>query len=141
MDETFDAEIQALVADAREAWAAIARCPVRIDYIVRMEASGVRDSITLEAYLDRLIRDLKRTSGGIWLYAAIHTNPFLHAHGVIHLSRRLAGRFINTQEFQDWLRRYWYHGPVWAAPFDATQQHARGAAGYAARDPGTVVWG
>ena len=64
----------------------------------------------------------------------------MHVHGVLHLSRRLAGQFRTAAEFRDWLKPYWYHGPVWARVFTEEAQADR-AVGYTARDPGTVVWG
>ncbi len=141
-DGILDEEIAQLVADARQTWATITRAWLRIDYFVRLECPGVRSVVTAEAYVERLIRDLKRTaSTGIWVFGAIHEQPFLHGHAVIHLSRRLAGQFTTVEQFRGWFRRYWYHGPMWAAVYDETKQLHRGAVGYAARDPGTVVWG
>ena len=125
-----------LLAQAREAlvqqWSG-----VRWDYWVRLQWHAKISAETANEHLERLIRDLHRpTIAGarhptIRLVAGFHVEPFPHAHAMVALSRRHRIQFLHATEFKDWLQLYWYHGPVWAEPFDATKRHPEhgGAAG------------
>lgn len=127
---------------ARDAYSELALAE-RWDFWLVVEWAYRLDAVTAQGHIDRLVSDLCRKSPGLRLLAGIHRHPMLHAHAVLKLSRRLRARYQNASEVRDWLRAFWYHGPVWVALLDrkrlASEHRAGGgAARYLARDPGTV---
>ncbi len=136
-------EMQTLLTYAREAWVQVWE-QIRWDYWIRLqwrtEAIG---ATTAQDHLERFVRDLHRQHRTLRVVAGFHADPFPHAHALLALSRRLRGRFLNPVEFTDWLQLYWYHGPIWAEPFDPSKRSLErgGAVEYLAREPGTVVFG
>jgi hypothetical protein len=117
---------------------------MRWHYWVRVSWHHGVTEATANDHVDRLIHDLHRTgSPTIRVVAGFHgddpANP--HAHVLVHLSRRLRARIVNTTEFTEWFQPYWYHGQCWAEPFDADRREHGGAIEYLARNPGTVIWG
>jgi len=121
-------DAQALIAKARTAWVEV-WTPIRWDYW-----------LTLTWRTERLAAALANEHR---LVLGFHSDPYPHAHGLVHLSRARRATFLTADEFRDWLHGYWAHGEVWAQTYDPTKRHPEhgGAIEYLARDPGSVVWG
>ena len=143
MRTTQDDDAQALIAKARHAWVDL-WTPIRWEYWLTLKWRTER--ITAERaneHLERLVRELHRMHPMERLVAGFHSDPYPHAHGLVHLSRTRRVQFLTADEFRDWLQGYWSHGEVWAEAYDPTRgspEHG-GAIEYLAREPGSVVWG
>jgi len=140
---TRDEDGQALIAEARNAWVDVLKA-MQWDYFVRLRwRREAIDAASANDHLERLKRDLRRMHPMECFVAGFHSDPYPHAHGLVHLSRTRRAQFLNAEEFRDWLQPFWYHGSVWAAVYDPMKRHPHhgGAIEYLAREPGSVVWG
>jgi|SRR2546421_8125236 len=140
---TRDADAAAIAAKARNAWVEVWTA-IRWDYFVRLRwHREAIDAASANAHLERLQRDLHRTQPMLRLVAGVHSDPYPHAHGLVHLSRTQRAQVRTADECREWLQPFWYHGTVWAQVYDATRRSPDhgGAIEYLAREPGSVVWG
>ena len=140
MGGTLDDEIRRMEAQAREGLVAQGQ-NVRWEYWITFKWHYAASESTMQEHLDAFRKIITGPSrGGPVLYTGLQADPMVHAHGLLHLSRRLRFHLLNHAEAEFWLRERWTHGPLWVEPFDANRFTARSSLHYLAAHPGTVSW-
>jgi len=108
---------------------------MRWDWMVRCSCLGVSEESAL-VHADNFRRRLRHHSYGIHLIGGLHRDPYLHLHGLLHLSRHLRARFNDVATLTEWLRDQWHRGEVHVEAIRSTPH----AIAYLARHPETVSW-
>jgi hypothetical protein len=141
-----DAEL--LEQQARAAWATLA-LDRSWTLWVRLSSATQVSSYTLEKHLQDWATQFRRDILGSAILVGIHNDTDrLHSHALIFIPRRFANPFLPSgvsvvsTSWPQWLAMWWRHGIVWAEPYDPDRfqsSSTHGAAGYLARDPGSVM--
>ena len=108
---------------------------VRWDWMVRCSCEGLGEETAL-AHIDQFRRRLRHYSHGVYLIGGLHRDPYLHFHGLLHLSRHVRARFNDAATLTEWLRDQWHRGEVHVEAIRSTAH----AIAYLARHPETGSW-